>query len=229
MEKQVIIFRTQIIRTTDALASPACLGRRNIMCDEKISDGVGGDEPHRWSGRLYAGKNKIPHFHQRRGPGLAHRVRRRPKNPPSVRLAQFDCVASASRALISVSFFAPFCSFGSGIPTKVMSPFFEHRAPVQRSEVARAVHAQQSKPAFAILGDPVGIAQTGGDNHLTSACELRSVTMWPRLLTTSPFPYSTGFAIAANGMLRSGNGENALTIAGDRRARWFPSSDRKAE
>ena len=37
--------------------------------------------------------------------------------------------------------------------------------------------------------------------------------MWPSALTTSPLPYSTDFDSAANGALRSGNGENAEDIA----------------
>ena len=41
----------------------------------------------------------------------------------------------------------------------------------------------------------------------------KSVTMWPCALTTNPLPYSTDFASAAKGALRSGNGENALAIA----------------
>ena len=45
------------------------------------------------------------------------------------------------------------------------------------------------------------------------AASLRSVTIWPRALTISPLPYSTEFAMAANGEPRSGNGEKALNIA----------------
>ncbi len=48
---------------------------------------------------------------------------------------------------------------------------------------------------------------------LQPSVTLRPVTMSPRALTISPLPYSTGFASTANGMLRAGNGANALAIA----------------
>ena len=41
----------------------------------------------------------------------------------------------------------------------------------QWREIARTVHSQQCKPAVRILGDPVGVTQTRGDNDLASACE----------------------------------------------------------
>src|SRR4029079_9610416 len=68
------------------------LGRRNIMCDAKISDGVVGDEPVRGCGRRHAVKNKIPHYHQPEN--LALRIKRGGAREARhrYRLTQFDCV-----------------------------------------------------------------------------------------------------------------------------------------
>ena len=69
------------------------------MCDEKISDGVGGDEPHRWCGRFCAGQNKIPHFHQPEN--LALRIKRdgAGETRHRYRLTQFDCVTAGQPGL----------------------------------------------------------------------------------------------------------------------------------
>ena len=109
-------------------------------------------------------------------------------------------VPSASRALISVSLRLPSCSFGSGMPTSVSScdlPLSARRAPATAAKSCAPVDAQQRQPVVRIVGDAVGVAEAGGDDHLAALRELRSVTMWPCALTTSPLPYSTDFASAA--------------------------------
>ena len=57
---------------------------------------------------------------------------------------------------------------------------------------------------------------------LRPACA--SVTRWPCALTTSPVPYSTDFASAAKGALRSGKGAKALAIAPVTARRCPPSA-----
>ena len=76
-------FLTQIILTTDALASPIASAPSDVMRGEETADGLGADQPHRRRGRPRCWRARHGAFPSCRGSGPARRARRRRKIPPS--------------------------------------------------------------------------------------------------------------------------------------------------
>jgi hypothetical protein len=146
------------------------------MCGEKVTDRLGSDKPDRRCGRLDTGKHEIPHLHHAEKLTLCVKRGSARKAGHRCRLAQFDCVSANQ----------PRLDFGKLLAAilllRIRNADQRHLALLgrirseaeRRRQLACAVNTQQGQAVILVLRDPVGIAQTGGDDNLASS---RKVTV----------------------------------------------------
>ena len=144
------------------------------MRGEETADGLGADEPHRRRRGLDAGEHRMAHFHH--ADELPLRVERggAGKSGHRHRLAQFDRAAVDEPRLDLGQLAAAVLLFRiRNADQRQLARSGRIARQRQRRRLARPIDAQQREPVVLVVGDAVGVAQPGSDDHLAAFGEFQ--------------------------------------------------------